>query len=124
MNEVTKTSLALDDDVRDAHFAAKSREPNNQLDGVDVMSNDDELGLLGFDKSGHVVETELENLGLLALDGLSLGFSSSLNKKSVLLLLLGFRAVASQKTKQVGGRGLLQSLCELSNGRGDLDTLL
>jgi hypothetical protein len=42
VNDRSETSLALDDDIRDTHFAAKSRKENDKLNGVNVVGDDDE----------------------------------------------------------------------------------
>ena len=65
VNDLAEGGLALDDAVRHVHLAAQGREPHNELDGVNVVSDDDELGELLFDEVGNVVETELDDLLLL-----------------------------------------------------------
>ena len=67
MDNGAKASLALDNDVGNAHLSAKGREVDNQLDWVYVMSDDDQGGLLGLDESNSVVETVLDKEGLLCL---------------------------------------------------------
>ena len=37
--------LVVNNDVRDAHLAAQSGQPHNQLDGVNVTSDHNQLGL-------------------------------------------------------------------------------
>ena len=67
VDDRAETGLALDNDVGHTHLAAEGREEDNELDGVDVVGNDDESGLLGFDESDNVVETVLDEEGLLVL---------------------------------------------------------
>lgn len=67
VDSATETSLALNDAVRDIHLAAQGRKPDNKLNGVDIMSDDDELGLLGFNQRGDVVQAVLDEFGLFAL---------------------------------------------------------
>ena len=55
---------------------------------------------------------------LLLSGGLSLSLETSL------LLLLGLRAVLVQELEQLGGSVLVESVGELSNGRGNLETLV
>ena len=62
-----ETGLALDDDVGDAHLAAKSRKEDNQLDGVDVVSDDNERRLLCLNEGNAVVQTVLDVKRLLIL---------------------------------------------------------
>lgn len=54
--------LPLHDAVRDAHLAAESRQPDDELDGVDVVGDDDEGCLLLLDQGGHVLKTKLDHL--------------------------------------------------------------
>lgn len=67
VNDCAETGLALDDDVGNAHLAAESGEEDDELDRVDVVGDDNESGLLGFDKGDTVVETVLGEKGLLVL---------------------------------------------------------
>jgi hypothetical protein len=50
-----ETGLALDNDVRDTHLAAESGQEDDELDGVDVVSDDDEVGLLLLDEGNNVL---------------------------------------------------------------------
>ena len=56
MHDSFETSFTLHDDVRDAHLAAPGREEDDDLDGVDVVHDDDECGFLSFDEGDDVVE--------------------------------------------------------------------
>ena len=67
MDDRAETGLALDDDVRDTHLAAESGEEDDELDGVDIMSNDDKRRLLRLDKGDGVVETVLDKQRLLGI---------------------------------------------------------
>lgn len=63
----TEASFALDDDVGDAHFTAQSRQENDQLDGIDVVSDDDKGSLLGFDEGDDMVQAIFDEQRLLRL---------------------------------------------------------
>ena len=65
MHDGSEACFTLHDDVGDAHLAAQSGEEDNELDGVDVMRNDDERGFLGFDEGDDVVEAVLDEEGFL-----------------------------------------------------------
>ena len=65
MDDRAETGLALDDDVRDAHLAAERGEEDNELDGVDVVRDDDERRLLGLNEGYAVVQAVLDEVGLL-----------------------------------------------------------
>lgn len=62
-----KTGLALDDDIWNSHLPAQGGEEHHKLDGVDIMGDDDERCLLGFDEGHNVVETVLGEQRLLGL---------------------------------------------------------
>ena len=60
----TETSFAFDDDVGNAHLAAQSRQEDNQLYRVNIMANDDQGSLLGFDEGDDVVQAVFDEQGL------------------------------------------------------------
>lgn len=87
--ELSESGLSLDEAVWDLLLSAESWEEDHHLEGVDVKSDDNELGFTFLDEGGNVVETELEDNWLWSdelvfLSTLS-GFSFSL--KSGLLVL-------------------------------------
>jgi hypothetical protein len=61
----TETGLALDDDIRDTHLAAESGQEDDELDGIDIMSDDDESGLLGLDEGHDVIKAVFHEQRLL-----------------------------------------------------------
>lgn len=104
MDDGTETGLALDDNVWDAHLAAESGQENNQLDGVDVVGNEDEGSLLVLDEADNVVQTELGGVGLLGdiLLLLALGDGGGLLGETLLLVSLGLRAVLVEELESLG----------------------
>lgn len=68
VDEFSKSGFSLDEAVGDVHFFAELGQPDNHFERLDVVGNDDQLGLLVLDEFGHVVETELEVEGLGVLD--------------------------------------------------------
>lgn len=46
VNNGTKSSLALDDGVRDTHLAAQSGQENNQLNWVNIVGDENQGSLL------------------------------------------------------------------------------
>lgn len=60
MDKLPQVSLALHKAIGDVHFPAESWQPHHQLNGVDIVGNDHNLGLSLFDELGDVVETELD----------------------------------------------------------------
>lgn len=67
VNYGAQTGFALDDDIGNTHFATKSGKEDNQLDGVDVVSNDYEGRLLRLDEGDAVVQTVLDEKRFLIL---------------------------------------------------------
>ena len=104
VNDSTETSLALNDNVRNTHLAAKSGEEDNQLNGVNVVCDQDERGLLVLNEANNVVQTELGCVGLLGdiLLLLALRDGGSLLGQTLLLLSLSLRAVLVKKLESLG----------------------
>lgn len=120
----TETCLPLDDNVGDAHLSAEGGQEDDELDGVNVVGDDDELGLLGLDEGDDVVETVLGEDGLLRVLGRSLVTVLlallSLGEKTGLLLLLRLWLVLVQELEELSRGVLVKSVGELSDRRGDL----
>ena len=123
-DDLTKASLALDNAVWDIELAAESWEPNDDFDWVDIVSDNDELSLLGFDKGGNVLDTvnksvgsstSLWSKGLFALGGGLL--------KAVLLLLLGFWVILFKELEDLESRSLVKGVVEVVDCRWDLQAL-
>ena len=126
MNDRTETGLALDDGVGDTHLAAEGGKEDNELDGVNIVGDEDESGLLGLNEGDNVVETVLDDVGLLAdvLLLLALLNGGSLLEETLLLLGLGLRAVLVEELESLGGGVLVQDVLELGERRGNLQAHL
>lgn len=128
VNDCAQSSLVLDNDVGDTHLSAQSGQEDDELDGVDVVGDDDQGSLLGFDEGDTVVETVLGEQGLLAVLGGVSGLVGSLGlgflQQSGLLLLLGFGLVLVEQLEQLGGGVLVQGVTELGDRGGDLQSLV
>ena len=124
MNNGTKTSLALDNGVRDTHLTAEGGEENDQLNRIDVMSDQNQRSLLVLHQADNVVQTVLDIVGLLAhvLFLLAIGHSGSLLVQTLLLLDLGLGTVFVEELEGLGGRVTVQGVLELGNGRRNLET--
>lgn len=121
----TETSLALDDGVRDTHLAAEGREEDDELDGVDVVSDDDQVGLLVLDERDDVVQSRLDEEGLLGLVRLlAVGEVSGLGFETNLLLLLRLALVLVQEAEELSGSVLVEDVGELSDRGRSLETLV
>ena len=120
----TETGLSLDDDVGDTHLSAEGGQEDNELDGVDVVGDHDELGLLGLDERDNVVETVLGEDGLLRVLGrglVALLLSLlSLGQETSLLLLGGLGLVLVEELEELGGGVLVEGVRELGDRGGDL----
>ena len=57
MNNSAETSFAFHNDIRNAHLATEGWQEDDELYGVDIMSDDDESGLLSLDEGYNVIET-------------------------------------------------------------------
>ena len=119
-----ETSLALNDAVRHVHLLAQSREPDDEFNRVNVVRDAHELRLALLHEVRDVVDTELHDNGLLALNILTRGFSLRHTGEALLLLGRVLRAVLHEKLEQVRRQVLVQSVVELVDGRRDLQTLL
>jgi hypothetical protein len=97
--KLTEGSLSAEEAVWHVLSAAKSGQMDHALNGVNVVSNDHELGLVFFNEGGNVVETELEVHGLGGLGVLVLGHLL----EAILLLLLGLGLVLSEELEELGG---------------------
>lgn len=102
VDELAESCLALDEGVGDTLLSAEGGEETHEFDGVDVVSDDNELGLAFLNKGGHVVKTELEHVGLGSLLGITTGLLGlSLLLESGLLLLLGLGLVFCKQFKKL-----------------------
>jgi len=126
VNNSSQAGLALNDDVGYTHLAAKSRKEYDELNRIDVVSNDNKSGLLRFDESDDVVQAilHIERLLVLSVLILALGSGSGRGLETSLLLNLGLRTILVEQLEQLSGRVLVQSVRELGNGRGNLEALV
>jgi hypothetical protein len=124
VDQSAEAGLALDDGVRNAHLAAESRQEDNQLNGVDIVGDEDEGGLLVLNQADDVVQTVLDSVRLLAdvLLLLALLDGRGLAQETLLLLLLGLRAVLIEELESLSSQILVQSILELGNRRRNLQT--
>lgn len=124
VDDCAETGLALTDDVRDTHLLAKRRQVDDELDGVNIVGDDNERRLLVLNQANDVVETVLDSVWLLGdvllllavLDG------GGLLKQTLLLLGLYLGAVLVEKLEQLSGSVAVGNVLELSERRWDLET--
>lgn len=90
VDELTESCLTLNEAVSNTLLSAESWEECHEFEWVDVVGNNDELGLTFFNEGSNVVKTELEHVWLGTLLNITtslLVFSFLL--ESGLLFLLG-----------------------------------
>lgn len=142
-----RNSTNLDNDTGDTHLSADSGDTDDELDRVDIVGKDDQAGLLGFDEGDNVlrkeriesalrrdevgeerrayVESGLDEERLLGLVGLlSISDLGGSSYESDLLLLLRLSLVLVEESEELGGGVLVEDLRELSDCRGNLETLV
>jgi len=88
VDKFSKSGLAADESVWNILSSAKSWKMNNSFNGVNVMGDENKFSLVFLNKSGHVVETELDVVGFGGLACTSL-FGGSLEAELLFLLSLG-----------------------------------
>lgn len=123
VDDSSESGLALDDGVRDSHLAAESGKEDDKLDGVNIVGDEDERSLLVLNQADNVVETVLDNVGLLGdvLLLLALLDGGGLLQETLLLLDLGLRAVLVEELESLGGGVLVENLLELGDRRRHLE---
>jgi len=89
VDELSESCLSFDEGVGDSLLSAERGQEAHHLDGVNVVGDDHQLGLVEFNQFGNVVETEL-NVDWLG--SLELGFSF-LSLCLALVVLLGILLV-------------------------------
>ena len=125
MDDGAEAGLALDNNIRDTHLAAEGGDEDDELNGVDIMCDDNERSFLGLNEGNTVVETVLDEERLLRV--LGLGTISSLLRGGIeasLLLLLRLGAVLVQELEQLRRGVLVERVRELRDRGGHLEALV
>ena len=91
--------MSSDETVGNALLPAKGGQETHHLDWVDVMCDDNELCLVFFYESGHMIKTILE---LNWLGRLALSTSLSFILQALFFVLLGFGAVLGEQFQEFG----------------------
>jgi hypothetical protein len=124
VDDSSETGLALYNGVWHTHLPAESGQEDNELNRVNIVGDEDESGLLGFNESDNVVETVLDGERLLAdiLLLLALSDSGGLLQETLLLLRLGLGAVLVEEFEGLSGGVAVEGVVELGDRRRDLET--
>lgn len=122
MDDSAQAGLTLDDSVGNTHLAAQGWQEDDQFDGVDVVGDQDQGGLLVFDQADDMVQAVLDGVGLLrdVLLLLALLDGGCLLQQTLLLLNLGLRTVLVEQLESLGSGVLVEDVLELGNRRGHL----
>jgi hypothetical protein len=124
-NKLSESCLTLDNAVWNVHLSAKSWKIDNDFDWVDVVGNDNELGGFSFDEVDDLVDTAGQAWWSLSrLIWLSVSACLGTGHESSLLLSLRFWGVLLGELEELGSRLLVQSLAELVDAWGNLESLL
>ena len=99
VDELSEVGLSADEAEGDTLLSAESGQVDDELNGVNVVGNDNKLGLVLFDEGSDVVKSELEVHGLLSLSGTT-GLGLTLESQS--LLDAGLGLVLGQKLEELG----------------------
>lgn len=115
--------MYLDNDVGDLLLLAESGQPNNELDGINVVRNDHKLGLALLNETSHILQTKLDKQGLVLLHSFAIQASLGLGEQTLLLVGTGFGLVFVEQAKELTGVVLLQRMTELVDGRRHFDAV-
>lgn len=105
VDKLAEVGLATDEAEGNTLLSAESGQVDDDLNGVDVVGDDDELGLVLLNEGGHVVEAELKVNRLVTLLGSALVGSTALSLvlESECLLLVLLWLVLGEQFKELSG---------------------
>jgi len=119
----SKPGLILNNAVGHSHLSAKGGQKQNELNGVNIISDNDQLGLFLLNQGGNGINTMVyHGLPLGRLVVLTLGAGLSASFQALLALLLGLGTVIVQKSEQLQSGLPVQSRLELVDWGRDLQT--
>lgn len=100
MDEFAEVGLATDKAVGDAGLTAESGEEDNHLNGVNIVSDNNEGCTLLFNKLGDVVQSELDVERLVSLSSGLVGGDSG---ETLFFGSTGLGAIFSKQFKELSG---------------------
>ncbi len=125
VDQSSKSGLSLHNCIGNSHLAAKSGQEDYNFDWVNVVGNQNELGLLVLNQRSDVVQSVLDSQRLGGLGWFrARSDRGSDGGESLLLLSLSLWLVLVQQAEGLGGGILVQSLVELVHCGWDLKALL
>ena len=99
VDELAEVCLAADECVWNILSSAEGRQMDNSLNGINVVGDNNQLGLAFLDEGSHVVKTELDVDGLGSLAGTTVLGGLF---KTELLFLLGLGLVFTEQLEEFG----------------------
>ena len=121
MDKLPQATLALDDAIGHILLAAKRGQPADELNGIDIMGDDNQLGGLVFYQSCDVIQAVLEYHRLLGFCLLSRFLLLSHLHETVLLGLACFWHVLLAQLEHMSCLVLVNSAVELVDGWGHFE---
>mmetsp|Transcript_50580 Transcript_50580/g.93550 ORF Transcript_50580/g.93550 Transcript_50580/m.93550 type:complete len:236 (+) Transcript_50580:262-969(+) len=122
VDKSSQPCLALDDAVWHILLPAESWHPANHLDGINIMRNDDKLGLLLLDECRNMIQAILQHHGLLGFDLAALLLCLGSFQQPLPLLLACFRLVLLAQPQQGSRLVLVNGMVELVDRRRNLQS--
>ena len=125
MDQAPPPGLALDDAVGNPHLAAQGRQEDHELDGIHIVSDHQQLGLLVLHQGGDRVDPCSKDRWPLGGDiAFAGGFLLSSGQQPLLLLLLCLWSVLVGQLKHLSSCLSVQGLGELVNCRRHFQPLI
>jgi hypothetical protein len=121
VHDLSESFLALNNYIGNVLLPAQSGQPQDKLERINIVRDDDQLGLTSLNEGGDVVKTVVNDLGLGIRSGLST--SSSLTDQTGLLLGSGLRTVFIEEREEGLGIALVERVGELVNSGRNLQSL-
>jgi len=124
-DELSESGLTLDNAVWNVHLSAESWQVDDDFEWVDVVGDQDELGLLSLDQVDYLVDTAGQG-GWSWGWGVGLALDSCLSAGHQSSLFVGFAltSVFGGELKNLGGVLLVNGLVELVDAWWHLQSLL
>merc|ERR1719270_1288917 len=122
VHQFPQARFALHNHVGDVLLAAQSGKETHQFDGVNIVCNNNQFGLLVFDQVDNVVETVFDGEWRRLIYGLSFCLGLSLFPQAKLFLGAGLRLVLLEQASHGGELIFRRGARELCQRWGNLDS--
>jgi hypothetical protein len=124
VDDRAESCLALDDSIRNTHLTAEGWQEDDQLNGVNIVGDEDQSCLLVLNQADDMVETILGSIRLLRDVFLLLALldGGGLLQQTLLLLGLALGAVLVEELESLCSGVSVEDVLELGNRGWDLET--